>query len=261
MGNGDVFCRRFVWSGSTLAAQGGETQVTASPTGKTGLRVGWLGPKVLLTWSDDGGTPLQEDIKGIALDPGTCQACDLPFTVPRANRYDSEPVLATQHATGPTSGDQALIVFRSAQLVPPFDSEIIAQRFEAIGAGGTLVSLGGGCGGTFPMSFTGPLAIANANLALKLDGVGGTTAVFTSIGIPGAPAVPCGTCQITVPLALVLARYDLGSAFTPFRLNCDMSLVGAQLELQGWVFGTAISPCPLVPALSFSDRYLATIGL
>jgi hypothetical protein len=258
--SGDVFCRKLGWNGSDLVAQGGAVQVTGNPTGKVDLAVAMLGPKTLLTWSDDGGTPLANDIQGLAIEPGTCRACDLPFTIARPGHYDFEPAVAAQHTTSPTAGDQALIVFSSAQFTPPFASEVRAQRFEAIGAGGSFTNVGGGCGRRTSMSPNGPIAIANPGLAFRVDGVAGVLAVYLAVGIPAAAPLPCGTCQVTVPLAMLPAQLAGDRAEAHLGIGCEPTLVGAALELQAWILGTAESPCPLVASLSFSDRHVATIG-
>lgn len=255
-----LFCRMLGWTGSDLVAQGTPVRVTGSTTGKSDVDVAFLGPKTLVTWSDDGGTPMANDIHGLALEPGTCRACDLPFGIARPGHYDFEPAVAAQYTTSPTAGDQALIVFSSAEFTPPFDSEVRAQRFEAIGAGGPFVNTGGGCGRRTSMSANGPIAIANPGLAFRVDGVAGALAVSVAVGIPTAAPLPCGSCQVAVPVVMLPAQLGGDRAEAHLGIGCEPSLVGAALELQAWVLGTAESPCPLVASLSFSDRHVATIG-
>jgi hypothetical protein len=259
--NGDVHGQKLVWTGTDLAVSGGPAQITSSGTGKRDLRVGLLGPKVLLAWTDDGGIALNSEIRGVAIDPEDCRTCDVPFTIARSRTYVLAPAIAPQFAASPAAGDEGLIVFAAGALAPPFEGTIRAQRFAAFGSTGTLTSVGGGCGRPFPMSAVGPIAVGNRRLALELGGVTGAAAVFTSIGIPGAAPLPCGGCQVTVPVLALAARFANNTALTSLGLRCDLAVVGVQLEVQGWVLMPGLSPCPLVADLAFSDRHLLTIGL
>jgi hypothetical protein len=93
-----------------------------------------------------------------------------------------------------------------------------------------------------------------------VDGVAGVLAVYLAVGIPAAAPLPCGTCQVTVPLAMLPAQLAGDRAEAHLGIGCEPTLVGAALELQAWILGTAESPCPLVASLSFSDRHVSTIG-
>lgn len=257
---GDVFCRRIQWNGSNLVALGtASTQVTASTTGKTETAVCLLGPKVLVAWSDDGGVPLQNDIRGMALDPATCLACEQPFVIARPARYDFGPAIAASPSNPPATSDGALIVFSSAPLTAPFASEIIGQRFKTFG-GGSVQSLGGGCGPTLTFSQNGPIAIGNTGLVLHFDGVQGASAAFFAIAAPQPPTVACGACVAALPLIVLQTRVNGNRASLPVALHCNVSLIGGQVEFQGWVLDPAQAPCPLAPGLYFSNRQLVTIG-
>src|SRR5690606_9153821 len=129
------------WNGSALALLGGATGVTNDTDVEHELALARVGPKYLITWSDGGGDPFASRIQGIGVDPVTCAGCEALFTIARPGRYDYESAVA---AGGP-AGDRALIVFASVAKVPPFAGEVVVQRYDAIGQGGSLVAQGGGC--------------------------------------------------------------------------------------------------------------------
>jgi len=254
----DVRCQMLAWNGSTIVHQGSETRLTADADVEVEPAVACLGRKVLVTWSDDGGVPFANDIQGVALEPFTCLPCSRQFTIQRAGRYDFQPAIGAQYASG-DPGDQALICFGSAALTSPFASEVVAQRFDAFGRSAVFQSHGGGCGSTFTLGTNGPVAVGNGSLVLFLDGVQGASTGFLNLNVPGAAVLPCGACRVTAPAILLAARVGGNVAAVSLGLRCDPSLIGATLESQWWVVGQTQSPCPLVPNLAFSDRYHVTI--
>ena len=72
--------------------------------------------------------------------------------------------------------------------------------------------------------------------------------------------MPCGTCQLTLPVVHVVLPIAGGNASLPLAVPCDPALLGGQLQFQWWSAFAASSPCPLLPTAVISNSVLATIG-
>lgn len=247
------------WNGSDLETTTDEVVIADEPTRAVrDVAIGWLGQKYVATWSVDGGV-LEGEIEGIALDSVSCLPCGQRFTFPRPSTHESMPNIAAQRSTG-SSGEEAMIVYTAMARSLPFPSDIFARRFEQFGSGGSMQSLGGGCGGAFAMGADGPIAIGNRDLRFTLDGVAGASAAYLFVGLGKSPIL-CGSCMITDPVITPLGKIDGNRATRSFPITCNPSLVGGVFEFQWAVLGVPSSPCFLIPNLGFSDRFAVTIGL
>ncbi|MEM7203308.1 MAG: hypothetical protein AAF628_23800 [Planctomycetota bacterium] len=161
--------------------------------------------------------------------------------------------------SGGATEDGALLVYMSADSAPPFQHEVHAQLYEATGAGGAVVGLGGGCGGGGAASAVGSFAVGSTDFAFLLTGAaGGTTGVaYLALGGTGAP-ISCGPCTVTLPIVTLGAPLTYGGARLDVPVPCVQSLISGAVEAQWWV--VAPSGCTLAPDLSFSNRLQATVG-
>ena len=154
-----------------------------------------------------------------------------------------------------------MIVFASGDVTPPFASEVRAQRFEAVGTGGSVVDAGGACGAGGTAGVNGPFAIGNSSFEFTLTGADpAATLGFLVLGVP-AGQISCGACQLTSPIAGFVQTVAAGTATQSFPLACSPSLLGGTIQCQWWLVTPAARPCSLVPGASFSNRLDATFGL
>jgi hypothetical protein len=232
-------------------------------TGSDFLRtpaVAWLGAKYAIAWVQMGSPFLTGTIQLRTFEPRTCLPCGLQHTLSGPNAAHADPKLASRISGGV---DEAMLVFASVVPVPPFHSAVAAQRLEAIGAGGAVVDLGGGCGAGGTAGTNGvPLAIGASAFAFQLGGAlgGGNGGALFVLGAAGPPLV-CGACAVLAPTVSFPRAVTGGSASFPLPIPCDVNLVGGALEVQWWCVGASSTPCAPAPAVAFSPRLSCTVGL
>ncbi len=61
-----------------------------------------------------------------------------------------------------------MLVFHERENAAPFDGGIVGQELEALGSGGAVTSLGGGCGLGGTNGYNGPVASGNTELRATL---------------------------------------------------------------------------------------------
>ncbi|MBK8098649.1 MAG: hypothetical protein IPK26_16175 [Planctomycetes bacterium] len=282
-GNGSAFL--LVWQQAETAAPPFDIRcrgvsVTATATAMTGIeraidaRVGqnqvdpdvcWLGSKYGVFWQRqrDGWA---DEVEGFLVNPD-CTTCGARFFLDGLNptgthNYEYLPRCIGRVAGNPSSGDDGLVVFTEAENAPPFDGNLIAQRFEALGPGTAAVVLGAGCGagGTIG-SAGGPFVVGNPSFRWTLTGISASAIPFFSIAFPGAP-LACGSCGLTNAISIEFIGNAGGSATRNYPLSCDPVYVGLNLEVQWVTFNTAANPCgSAAPGLSASQRLRYTLGL
>ncbi len=226
---------------------------------RTGVDFARLGPKRLALWSVPGSNLLEYQLGGAALARTDCSRCSPEFQVPLAGRTHTAAVIASQQdGSDDALDDEALLVYVSADRLPPFGREIRAVRYAAFGAGGTMTSLGGGCG---PIALTpgqtGDWAIGNPSQEVFTDGVSGGSAAFFVVGLPGQ-FTPCGPCEVVQWLAVLPGTIVGNRASSPLPLSCDPGFDGVAVDTQWIAFGLG-SVCPLAP-LAVSERQRVVFG-
>ena len=248
--------QRVAWGGAGLTLDGGARQLTTESAQDS--TVAWLGPKYLVAWSTSTGTQLDGAIHGIALHGSTCVPCSDPFAIDRPG-HDVGVAIGPQRAAGSAAGDEALIAFVSADVTQPFQRTVFVQRFDAQ-TDGAVTNLGGACGRPFVAAVTGPVALGNSALEVRLTGVTGASAAVLDIGVPDGTPLPCGTCRIMLPLVQIAATIHADVAITPFPVPCEPGLIGGRLEVQFLVLDPGANVCPLVRDVAFSDRLELEFG-
>lgn len=153
--------------------------------------------------------------------------------------------------------DDGILVFADQDLATA-DSDIGVQVIEAMGPGGAVTDLGGGCGPGGLATVRGPCALGNAGFTLELFGATNLAIPFAAIGFPG-PVQTCGACSLLRPLSFEFAANSGGQATFDLPLPGTPTLVGLTFEFQWVTFGVNYVGCPTAPGIAISNRLSATI--
>lgn len=264
---GNIRMQRLVFQTPNLFFSGTETplesdlgQDEATPD------VCYLGQKYAVVYREEVvGSPLHDDVYLWIVEPSTLERCGVRHQLDGLNvggaDYENVPRCGARYAgSASSSSDEGFTVFAEALDAPPFSSVVIAQRFEAVGPGGPIVNLGGGCGlmGLHD-TIGGGFAVGNPSFAFRATGVPAISLTFLSLAVP-APLVPCGPCVLVSPLVLsFVANPGTGIVTSTFAVPCDPIFVGFQVDSQWIAFGTTASPCPLFASLSASNALRSTL--
>jgi hypothetical protein len=188
------------------------------------------------------------NIFAMGVDPNGCVPCEPAVPVDTSSTIDNFPDIAARFSGG-AAGDEAMLVWQS---ISATDGEVKAQRLEAIGAGGAVVDLGGGCGAGGTITVNGPVALGNSSFAYGLSGAGGSPVAL--VLSPTLGNLSCGPCTLKPGFDIVLAVPAPFLSPTP----CSLALYGATLYAQ-WIVATP-GGCPIAPPLALSSAISVTIG-
>jgi hypothetical protein len=268
-GERDVYARSLTWNGSALSVPGAAVAVAATATtDQCEPAVAWCLYKFLVLWAHQflPGT-YNYDVRGAELS-AACATCGNPFQLTGLNgsslrNNEFTPVVASE-AGGGAASDDALLVFAEADDSPPFESSMIAQRYQALGSGGAISVVGSACGvpGTIGTG-GGPFAVGNTDFTVTLTGAQPAAIPFLLWGFPGGEST-CSTCVMTNALATVFVLPSGGGATYSYRLPCNtFAFLGLTLQTQWVLLNTTANPCPTAPGLglSMSQRLRLTVGL
>lgn len=253
----DIYCWRAHWDGNDMTKPVPETVVwqrTTEADAEPGVSL--LGAKYLVVW--EGVIASRPYVITGAVDPTSCVPCGPRRTVSAASARFVKPSVASQRSGTPTpSDDHALIVFQED--ASGGRGPIRGQSFEAVGGGGSVSDLGGGCGGGTSTA-TGSFAVGNPSFALILQNAPpAATGAWLNLNTAVSP-VACGAgCAFTPPFIMIPAPLSGGTAAVPLPVPCETSLVGGTLVAQWWVLGGPTAPC-LPGGITFSNRLSATVG-
>lgn len=154
--------------------------------------------------------------------------------------------------------DDGLLVFADQDNVGG-DSNVGLQAVGAMGPGGQITDLGGGCGPGGLNVLSGPFALGNDRLQIELYGAAALAIPFLDIGIAAAP-LACGVCTLTDPLSLRFVPNTAGTAVQVLPLPGNAALLGITVEFQWLTFNVAYVGCPLAPGMASSNRVQAQLG-
>jgi hypothetical protein len=220
--------------------------------------VAFVKPKYLVAWADE-VAGFNYDLVMLAVDPASCAVCETETTVDASSERADRPEIATRILSG---SDEALIAWQSTEQlsVTTFDSDIRVRRASALGAGGAVAPLGGGCGGGGACGTSGPVALGNPTFAFTLGGAHPAATSGILALSPLAGNVVCGACTLvpTLNFFTVFAAVAGGGASVPFPIPCIASLNGATLYGQWIVFPVPTSPCAPNPNFALSDAISVT---
>jgi hypothetical protein len=220
------------------------------------------GTKWFVAYSRRVGTGLDRNPYALGLATDTLQLCEPPFPLALTTTHAEDDVAIAGALDPPGAPNRhSMAVWTSSQLTPPFAPTVVGVRLAALGTGGPVTELGGGCGTGGTLTVAGPVAVGNPGLGFQLGGgdVFAVSAVLNIDPTPGAP-LTCGPCAAALPSILLPAAYAGGSASLSVPVPCHGSLVGVAVEAQWIVFPTLGSPCALFPNLSISNRKQLVIG-
>ena len=215
--------------------------------------VTYMGPAGLVAYGDDCWFRV---VSGLGATIGAELRLDL--TPGTQYRYEHTPRLIGRIAGDATLDvDDGLLVFAD-QNVTTFDSDVGMQQVEAIGPGGPIVDLGGGCGPGGLASSPGPAALGNPALALELFGAQPLAVPFLFLGVP-APFLTCGVCSVIQPLSVTFVPNTAGSVSWPLPIPGTAALVGFELDFQFVSFNVLYVGCPALPGVAASNIVRATL--
>lgn len=226
--------------------------------------VAMLGDKFGITYmATVGTTPYADDcwfraVSGVGALIGNELRLDV--TPGTQYRYEHTPRLIGRIAGDATlDADDGLVVFAD-QNVNTYDSDVGLQQAEAMGAGGAIVDLGGGCGPGGLASSPGPAALGNDALALQLFGAQPLAVPFLFLGLP-APMLTCGVCSVIPALSVTFVPNTAGSVSWPFAIPGTASLVGFAFDFQFVSFNVLYVGCPAFPGVAASNVVRVTLDM
>ena len=263
-GFNDIHTRLIRWNGSSLEIDSAKV-LAADTQDEVDPCVAWAGSEFAVAWENRDGPFLNSTVNLAWVDGSSGEMVDPTESVFGAGFHAGIPAIAARYsgdAQPPgANGDGALLVFERGEVSLPFDSDIVAQRVEAIGAGGGVVDLGGGCGNGGSVLVLSPVAIGNPDFIISLINADPTSTVALLNLAPPGPVTACGSCSFLLPGTL-LAQFPIGGgASQPLPIPNQASLLGGVLEAQWAVLPTGSSPCPLFSSVALSNRLQLNIGL
>jgi len=231
-------------SATTTTLAGGVNEDQVNPA------IDFAKSKYIVAWAEE----VNEDVFMVSVDPNTCAICEPQALIAVGPLLEGAPEVAGQSSgtNSPAVGDQALVVWVASNPVPPFDPDVKARRVEAIGAGGAVVDLGGGCGGGGTITVNGPVALGNSSFEYGLTGAAGPPIAL--ILSPSLANFSCGPCTLRPGLDVILAVPAPFLSPTP----CILAFYGATFYAQ-WIVA-APGGCSLAPSLAVSSAISVTIG-
>jgi hypothetical protein len=158
-----------------------------------------------------------------------------------------------------TNADDGLIVFAD-QDINTADSDVGLQQVEAMGPGGAIVDLGGGCGPGGLAVSSGPFALGNPAAPLELFGAQPLAIPFVLLGQAGA-RLSCGVCDFVDPANAWFVPNTAGTAATALPIPGDPVLIGLTFDFQFVSLGVLYVGCPLLPGFAASNIVRVTIDL
>ena len=255
----DVMCRGVQWDGTTLTASTPVLPIDADP-GQDEITpaLARIGSVYVTAWSNQGAGFLDYDLQArtFGLNGQPCGQQHVARS--STSDHDAHPAIATQRAAGGVE-DGALIAFAGMDN-RSFATDVRSWAFEAFG-GGSFQTAGAGCGNGGAITPVGDFAIGNLDFRMDLVGADPAATVgLLVIGLPGAATIPCSGCTLTTPLVYVSMPIANGAASFPLPQPCELAPIqGIPLEFQWIVVGTTVSPCPIAPRLSATDRIVGAL--
>ena len=199
-------------------------------------------------------------------DSNTCVACEGSFVLGSgASSSDEWIAVATPTSGGSFTDDRGLAIWSAPDSSSTLD--VNCQFLANNAQGGSYTNLGGGCGTTGTLNFSGAPSIGTSWWFSSLTNLPFTTlAAFYNLTTANSSlAIPCGAC-LWMPFEISgvsQVQFDQqlgGTASFASLIPCNPNLVGANLIVQWTVVNPLASPCPGFPTLSISDRWRMTIG-
>lgn len=258
----DIVCVGVTYDSSLSALLVTSPQIVQGTVGvdETFPHVAWLGSRYAVTFTDNPNSSSAN--VGAWLVSPDCTRCSV-----RMNLVGTNPTTAWTKETNAhicaryawTSSDDALVAYTEAN---PTTGErtVVGQRIEAIGPGGAVTNLGGGCGnGGTASSTPSGFSLGNTSFQFEVAGLQAGALPLCCLAVPAA-TIPCGPCTFLNPLASYFETPAGGLATHAFPVPCSSAIFGFVLECQWVSLLTTTTPCPLVPGLAASNRVRWIVG-
>lgn len=240
--------RRLVWSG-TCSTGSWSLDPVLSPVEQVAVAhtpaITFAKDKYLLSWAQ----PIlfattKVWVKG--LDPVTCANCGAELRVDSGSATEVTPAIASRWSGGDATSDEAMVVWSN----PAIRGRVV----EAIGAGGTVTALGGGCGISGFNDFATYSGTPTLGTTFSIDLLNPTSPVL-GLAVGFSPVgLACGSCTLVGAMDILLPV----TASAPVVVPCDANLIGVELWSQ-WLQFRA-SGCPILPTIGLSNCLKFTIG-
>lgn len=173
--------------------------------------------------------------------------------------YEHAPRLISKRDGDPAStSDEGLVVFADQNTSATFDSDVGLQALEAMGNGGPITDLGGGCGPGGLAVSPGPAALGNSLLPLELYGAEPLAVPFVLLGLSNQ-RISCGVCDFVDPLNAWFVPNTAGTATTVLAIPGDPGLIGFTFDFQFLSFNVLYVGCPVLPGAATSNIVRVTI--
>lgn len=173
--------------------------------------------------------------------------------------YEHAPRLIGKRDGDPANpSDEGLVVFADQNTSATFDSDVGLQALEAMGNGGPITDLGGGCGPGGLAVSPGPAALGNSLLPLELYGAQPLAVPFVLLGL-GNQRISCGICDFVDPLDAWFVPNTAGTAITVLAIPGDPGLIGFAFDFQFLSFNVLYVGCPVLPGAATSNIVRVTI--
>jgi hypothetical protein len=173
--------------------------------------------------------------------------------------YEHAPRLIGRRAGDPSTPlDDGLVVFADQDTAATYDSDVGLQPIEAMGPGGAIVDLGGGCGPGGLATSGGPFALGNGSAPLELFGAQPLAVPFALVGMAGA-RLSCGVCDFVDPSNAWFVPNTAGTAATSLAIPGTPALVGFAFDFQFVSFQVLYVGCPALPGVAASNIVRATV--
>ncbi|MFM1871139.1 MAG: hypothetical protein RL398_561 [Planctomycetota bacterium] len=153
--------------------------------------------------------------------------------------------------------DDGLVVFAD-QSIATADANVGLQEIAAMGPGGPVLDLGGGCGPGGLAVQDGPFALGNGNFAVELYGAMPLAVPFLLIGWPTPPQT-CGVCTAVNAWSCSFVPNSAGYGTATVPLPADAAFVGLTLDFQFASFLVPYVGCPYAAGLALSNIVRATL--
>jgi hypothetical protein len=199
-----------------------------------------LGSKFAVFWQHE-FAGFFDDIYGTVVAPD-CAECGQTFLLGGLNgpnyNYEARPRCIGRFAGSTTASANGFVTFSESENVPPFEGEVIGQRFAYVDQ---VTNLGGGCGagGTIHAPC---LEVGNPNFAVSLSGAGANRAAVLMLGhVQNGRS--CGSCTLVPDVwtgypAPAPNTNAFGNTQLVIAIPPDASLVGYGLFAQWATAGT-----------------------
>ncbi|MBK8976808.1 MAG: hypothetical protein IPM29_12895 [Planctomycetes bacterium] len=255
-GDRDIRCMQLSWTGAGVMLAGYDAVSQRVGIDELQPAVAFLGPKYLVAWTVAAGF-MSYEVHAKAMAPSGCNECGTELTLAGSLASEVLPAIASRRSGGAVA-DDALIAFASHSGQPPFEGNIDAWLFTPFSA--TLqTTTATGCGNPLSLQAVGQFSIGNAAFSLRLSTTDpNATLGFVSLGLGGPPLV-CGSCSLVAPVDLLSGPLPGGVATFPLPVPCLTALLGARLDVQGGMVGSATNLCPLLRTLSTSSAIRLTV--